>query len=436
MNPPAQSSRHRARMRHFPERAASVLWRATCALCLLTGCESSAPSVPAPANLAPSGANPEVVPAPTDRVGVSQTATPGGPRRLLKESPGQTQPQAFNPLSAPTAEPEPDGEPRVPWSAALEAKFTWPGQVPASAFPGLEPEQALAAKLKASARSVLELQAPGRVRMELVGDATPLQAGSVLLGAHNRYGHLLVWPDRKRYRVLSPGSLLAVFREGRADAVPLLVGHLESERPLREQRFGFALTRTLITTGRGSLTLDRAEIPEAEAAGSVVCRFLLELLAAAPETAVCQTPTVPLRAHFEFPGATLDWNVESFKVRTEAVSPILLPPARASFSSRDLPAQSRALLNAAELAGLHRLGEPGSLNVANGDDVGAFVLLDGVQVAFLAPHSRLRISGLLQGGYRVQVRDFLGAELMPVAPLNIAKRTLLRWKLPDDAGAP
>jgi hypothetical protein len=404
------------------------------AACALVHCDPN-PGAPREPAMVPSAVvNADLVPAPLDsesaRGSLAPASTDETPRTRAERAP-----LPFDLQRPPdTDEDDADATHTGPL-LSLEAHWAFAGQT-VPTFPGLDAEQAELARVKATTRHLIDLLPSGRMRMVFQGGAFTLDPGSTLLARAGRTGWLLVWPDNVRYRALSAGSLLSVLREARADVTPSIAARIESERPLKERRFGFPLLRTQLTTQRGTLTLEQIEVPEAGSAGVGLCRLLLELIAASPTNKTCNGQGLAVRAHFEFPGTALDWVVDSFKQRTEGFDPIEVPPRELSFQLDGLPSNTRALLTEAEAGALRKGERRGRVRIANRDAVAAFLTLDNAPIAFVAPRQRLQVEGLPQGELRLGVRDFLGVELSPVKPLKLEASARVSWGLPNDAGAP
>ena len=114
-------------------------------------------------------------------------------------------------------------------------------------------------------------------------------------------------------------------------------------------------------------------------------------------------------------------------------SSLAVPPSTATFTTDPLPRQaSGTFLTGPELAGLHtavvEVGPqplpPGdthaTLTLGNATDQLRVAWVDGVPAAWLAPHARADLPGLLRGRYLIEWRTFLGdaaeAPLIVTAP--------------------
>lgn len=404
-------------------------------LAAIFGCDSRGSSEEAEPNTSPellAGANPKVVPAPrtADESALGKfDLTDGTEEGAIPTSTVPTKPEPLEPQRpTPALELLPL---RVLGTLDLDAHFRWPGVSTEPVFPGLEPEAAKIASQRTSWRMKIELETSGHMRLQIVGGAFPLPSGSELLSRFDRYGHWLVWPDRKTYRVLTPGTLPALLRERRADEAPLVATESKGLESLRERRFGFPLQRARLKTPRGALTVEIARVEDAGQAGKPLCRFLLELLGAAPYPALCADQHVPVKALFELDGAKLEFVVSSLRQRTEASYPLEIPPPRAEFTPRGLPQLQPVFLEVNELGALRRGEEATTLTLTNDAEVGAYLVLGGVPVAFLPPRSQHTVLGLVPGDYAVSFRDFFGRPLRPPENVNLDEQRELKLEGPE-----
>lgn len=401
----------------------------------ISGCDSLGGSEASEPHTAPeltAGANPKVVPAP--RTADESALGKFDPTDGSEEGPAPTStiPTKPEPLEPQRPTPALELLPlRVLGTLDLEAHFRWPGVSAEPVFPGLEPEAAKAASQRTSWRTKIELETSGHMRLQLVGGAFPLPPGSELLSRFDRYGHWLVWPDRKTYRVLTPGTLPALLRERRADEAPLVATESKGLESLRERRFGFQLQRARLKTPRGALTVEMARVEDAGQAGKPLCRFLLELLGAAPYPALCPDQHVPVKALLELDGAKLEFVVSSLRQRTDASYPLEIPPPRADFTPRGLPPLRPVFLGVNELGAMRRGEETTSVTLTNDAEIGAYFVLAGVPVAFLPPRSQHTLLGLVRGDYAVSFRDFFGRPLRPPENVSLDEPRELKLERPE-----
>ena len=101
--------------------------------------------------------------------------------------------------------PEDTLAPRDPGGFTVQGSFRW-ADVPALPV-GLE-TSAMAAREASSKLELaitVDLFAAGRMRLTLQSRAFPLPAGTELRARTSYFGHVMVWPDQKSYRVLQIG---------------------------------------------------------------------------------------------------------------------------------------------------------------------------------------------------------------------------------------
>jgi hypothetical protein len=328
---------------------------------------------------------------------------------------------------------------------SLSAAFHW-GDLPQPApVPELAPGAIKDALHKTELTVDVDLSTSGRLRISIESAAFPLPAHAEIRARTSYYGHVLVWPDGTSYRVLSPGSLRAMFAERRADVAPLLRAKV---RPSAGQTLlAHKTVRADIDTSLGTLTLDQAPTPGSGTSGELLCRFLLELIGAEPTTEVCHAERIPLQALYRWEsGGTLTFVVTSFSEKRDLpLGYLYVPPAGAKFLPGELPPSSSGVfLTQGDLARFRsravKTAAPGPR--APGEGILAdnqtttlqYLVLDGVPVAWVRPKSRQYVIGPPPGRYSVAFRDFLGATVTPVQTVDLP--AFVRVGTPDpDAGA-
>lgn len=371
---------------------------------------------------------------------------------------GPPSPGSAAPSDSSGRDPEPPPEPapldrplpedtlvaRDPSGFTVAGSFRW-ADVPALPV-GLE-TSAMAAREASSKLELaitVDLFTAGRMRLTLQSSGFPLPEGAELRARTSYYGHVLVWPDRKSYRVLPAGSLRALFAERRADVAPLLRAVI---RPGGSGSvLGHRTVQTELETSLGVLSLEQAALPASAGAGELLCRFLVELVGMDPSNEACRPERVPLYAHYRWNGggsfAFMATDIDDRHETPPGAS--LVPPAGARWAPGELPPSVPVLLSQAELGRLKlRAVRPGTpsphapaegLTVANETNLLEYVLLDGVSVAWLAPRTRLHLSGPIPGKYQVSWRDFFGTAVLPPAMVDVPGFT--RVGVPEaDAGA-
>ena len=320
---------------------------------------------------------------------------------------------------------------------SAQGSFSWPWLAPRAGH-GIR-----LTELKKLAEGVtfdvgVELRPSGRLRWEFQGNGFPLDKGSALLARRDYLGQVLVWPSGKRYRLLSPGALRSVLLEGRADVVPL-VHATESDRQHGAQ-FGYDTVRERLTTPSGALELEQAELPACGAAGELLCRLLLELMAVDPSSKVCAPGLLPVVAHYRESGQDVIFRMTQLQRRSDPTPrALLVPPPRARLETRELP-RSKALLAVDRGArqALRSRADLAELVIVNGGERLRYAALQGVPIAYLPPKSQLKVR-LPRGHYNFAWTDFFGVrDVQPPAPeaIDVPSRVHLGAPLPLDAGVP
>jgi hypothetical protein len=252
-----------------------------------------------------------------------------------------------------------------------------------------------------------------------------LPQGTELRSRVDRWGELLLLPDQGTYRIAEQGALRALLGERRLDVAPLSPAEIETPGE-GARRLNLRTRRVDVTTRAAKATLELAAFAGAGDGGDLVCRFLLDLVDAAPSPAVCSTDEVPLHAelHWTTQGA-LFFDVTSITRRPDLpVADMAAPPATASFTAEPLPESSgETLLARNELASLRtaavdvpptgpRDAQPpapdAGMTLVNAGDELRVAWIDGVPAAWVAPGARITLPSLLRGRYTVQWRTFLG----------------------------
>ncbi len=325
-----------------------------------------------------------------------------------------------------------------PPAHVLRASFRFADAPPIPRNSELNPQnaEALRRKLDPSAEILLT---PSRLAFTLKSGFVP-RPGTQLRARSDVYGHLVVQGDA--YRVAVPGALRAFFNEGRLDAAPLLPA-TPKEIAGPSKRLGFQARKVDLTTRVGRLTLELAKIPESGEGGVLLCRLLLDLVNASPDTSVCDADEVPLRAEYHWATrGVLFFEITDVK-KTEGV-PLLVPSGTMPFSSTALPVPSAASIAAPGDFATLRSGpqendaprgpsEPaqparGNLDLANLSDAPVAVWVDGVPIAWLPPSATFTLPGLYRGSYQVLARSFLGGVEQPMVTVNVPGRSEIGGK--------
>ncbi|MFZ5895858.1 MAG: hypothetical protein ACOY0T_32680 [Myxococcota bacterium] len=281
----------------------------------------------------------------------------------------------------------------------------------------------------------VELSQGGRMRARLNSDSFVWPRGTELRSRLDRLGHVVTWDSASVYSVLPVGTLRAALSENRIDAVPLSKPKLLTEGS--SNVLGLSTERIELSTPLGRLLLEQAFLPNAAAAGKLLCRLLSELVAAQPLNAACERAYVPLKAElFSRGGGHIV--IETVRVERDHLmldaSSLQTPPSSARFAALELPSSPSALvLNAERLRELRLRGLARSekaeaaapkegLIVQNRGDSLRYLLLDGLGIARLAPRSELRIDSLLPGKYALVTLDFLGDDATPLRIVELPAR--------------
>ena len=291
-----------------------------------------------------------------------------------------------------------------------------------------------AAKRRVEARLEIDVSAT-RARFVLLGGGFVLPAGTELRARLDRYGHLLLWPGEDAYRVAEPGSLRALLGERRLDVAPISRADVTAggEGP---RRLNLATRRVDVSTRAAKATMELTTLRDADDGGALVCRFLLDLMSAAPSTAACGTDEMPLHAELRWTTqGALTFDVASITRRTDLVAQDLAaPPGSLAFASTPPPQSTgEALVSRSELASFRTVpvdipaAGPGEardrpetgLALVNSTDELRMAWLDGIPVAWAAPGGRLTLPSLLRGHYELQWRTFLGDAWEPPATIVV-----------------
>lgn len=402
----------------------------------LSGCEThkSEPTTAASAN-EPSP-NASVLPAP-----LAAAPTKAVPRDPLHPAPDPSSSSDVKVPEPPRAlredeTPPLEAELRTAPGLSLEGRLRW-----LEAPPPRSPEGNADALNRARDKSGFELtidaSSLGRLRVVLASRAFPFPTGTELRARDDRYGHLLVWPSANAYTPIPPGALRTVLAEVRVDVSPLT----ESSVVLAGAGnvLGLPTQKVRLETSLGKLELEQATVPLAGPGGALLCRLLLELMALAPDSAACRSDQVPLRAEYTWPsGARFELEITKLTKRPELPSDgLATPPLAASLRRGELPGLPFvALVEERELAELHSraLPPPAKLDPTapklglvfqNRGDLPRYLLVDGVPVVWLRADAEWLVSGLKQGRYSVQARDFFGADATPTRVLELPTRFLV-----------
>lgn len=396
----------------------------------LAGCESH----PVPTDAGPSEPSPNasILPAPlATGPDPTRSAADAGP------SDGGLDAEVTPPTPAREDEALPvDGEDLHDTSGVtLRARFRWPdvaatGRLPETNVEALERTRALS-----TFDLDVSLAAIGRLRITLAASRFVLAANSEFRARSDRFGHVLAWPDGRRYVVIQPGALRTVLNERRTDVVPL--AHVTGASRGTSQALGYPTERVQLVSSLGKTVLEQAHIPAAGLGGALLCRFLVELAGVHPDTAVCRAELTPVRAEYNWTEAGSIVFETSTLERTSSLETAALrvPPDNAEHRIGELPVPPSALLlERPQLRSLRLRPAPvraskdapkEGLLLVNGDDLFRYALLDGVPVGRLEPRGSGLLLDLLAGTYVVAARTFLGDELVAGTATTVPGRLVI-----------
>lgn len=329
---------------------------------------------------------------------------------------------------------EPDAvSPEAP-SERWIAQLRWLDQPVFPRLPELSVEATERLREELAFSVLIDLSAAGRLRLVFDSNAFVLPAGSELRAREDRYGHILLWNSAQSYVSLAPGMLRAVLSERRADAAPL------TKPRLAELGAGSVLglpTRKLeVGTPLGRLILDQTAAHAVGSGASLVCRLLLEMIAADPQSTACSRRELPLRAElFSAGGGHLVFEVKK-RVRDSGLDPqtLLAPPPEARLVIGELPEQASVIVPtrnqlrdlrirpATRSEKLDPTAPKQGLLLQNWTEDLRYVLLDGVVLARIPPHREVAIEGLLPGKYALSSLDFFGDDPTPLRIVELPAR--------------
>lgn len=327
----------------------------------------------------------------------------------------------------------------------LDASFKWLDLPPPNATPELSNDALKKARERTALKVIVDLAPIGRMRFQLAAMSFPLPKGTELRAQLEHYGHVVVWPDQDKYRILRPGVLRALLSERRADAMPLT--RVKSEPRGKGALLGLETSKIEVKSPVGEILLEQGSISSLGRAGDLLCRLLLDLVAVDPTSDVCNEGLTPLKAELRWPkGGKLSFEVSAITRKPELPFGLLfLPPAGAEHRPGELPPTSAGVFfTKEELASFHTrpaATEPakdapgeGLVAVNHADSV-RYLLLDGVPVAWIDPGAEQFLIGPLPGRYSLSWRDFLGGAIEPAKVVTLPARVSVGGPAPD-AGAP
>ncbi len=330
-------------------------------------------------------------------------------KQLRKEN--TPQPVPFDPTNPPKALPKAS---LAETPLMLDAVFSWPAVATRATFHGLRGAALKSTRAAVERRIRIDLRVEDQLLLELRSPSFALQRGTSM-GARSDYlGFILGFPRGRQHRLIPQGVVRNLFREGRADASPLLSAVEEVLGPA--QHGDVPVARSRLRTGHGTVTLSQATYPKLGAGGVLLCRFLIELVGVAPNSTACRVDMVPLAAEFETErGGRLVFDVTRVQRGPDEQSELpVLPPPQVDWEEGRIPLASGLVLPPESGRSL-RPGAPAataSLRIRNHESVAGHVLLNQALVAVVRSDTELELSGLDQGAYTVEVVDFFGHTLL------------------------
>src|SRR5690606_4793128 len=141
-----------------------------------------------------------------------------------------------------------------------------------------------AARRKTELRIGVDMNA-SRLRLVLEGDGWVLPPETELRARADRYGHIIVWPGAAKYRPLPPGAMRALLGERRYDVAPIAQAAVRPS-PEGGKRIGIKTRKVEVSTRAAKATFEIGKLESLGEGGSLLCRWLLDLMSAPPETAL------------------------------------------------------------------------------------------------------------------------------------------------------
>lgn len=330
--------------------------------------------------------------------------------------------------------------------AALSAQFVWfdvPGPPP---VPELDPVAVRGLAQRTAFKVEIDLLLAGRLRVAFLSPGFPVPELTELRARRDAFGHVLLWPDGKSYRVLPPGTLRALLGEGRADSMALVGAQPQPQGG--GSWLKLTTVRSRLAGPLAELMLEQSEIAGLSSGGELLCRLLVELAGIQPAAAGCEAELLPVRAEYRWrQGGRFAFQVLSITRRHDmALSRLLVPPTGCVFRPHDYPRRATAqTLGEEPLRHLRskdalppggvRTGAPAQgLVAANQSPLLLALLVDGIPVAWLPPSSEVGLRSLRPGRYAVGWRNFWGTRTHSLGVLQLPGRAV--EGVVGDAGAP
>ncbi len=236
----------------------------------------------------------------------------------------------------------------------------------------------------------------------------PLPEGTEFRSRLDRFGHLVVWPDQRSYRVAPRGSLRAVFEDRRVDVSPMFDGSVTASGA--GQLLGLETAKRTAESPLGRVELELAKDAGLDGAGALWCAVLLEFLRLHASTAICGEDELPLRAHYTWvERGELDVVVTTLTRRGDFDGTVFAaPPPMPIFKPGELPPDASTLLWTDEQSRTVWDSEAAShLTFDNHFPLPVYVIVDGVPLMRVGAHDQATWSAKA-GSHKIAFRDFFG----------------------------
>lgn len=244
-----------------------------------------------------------------------------------------------------------------------------------------------------------------RLRVELAGGTLPLPERTELVASSDAEGWLVVWPDRRSYRVVPALALRSILEERRVDRMPPVA--VEASDVGVGRVLGRETRRVQLSSTVGTVVLDLVDLPEVGEAGALACAFFMALLRADPRPH-CVAGSLPVAARYLWSKEqTLDIGALRLVPRTDyRTTDFALPPRLGIFKPGELPPlEGQSKLDPTAIWPDEQATSTWS--VVNHHDVPMYLLIDGVPVTRLDPHVE-QVLRVPPGEHRHAGRDWLG----------------------------
>lgn len=369
-----------------------------------------------------SSPNARILPAPlvSARTSSGEPPVEGSPTALTRLPAAPPRPFSVDGELSAEVSPARDG-----WLLELRGEFAWPeldarsvevvSEAPSSGRGGSPDPTALPTRPELR----LFVSPQGSLTVKFASPTLALPVGAQLRSRSDRWGHVVVWPDRRSYRVAPRGSLRALFNERRVDVSPLVAGSVETGETGR--RLGLPTQRRIIEGPLGKVVLESALVTGLADGGLLVCRLLLELARIQSSGDVCLAEELPVEAQYLWArGGELWFRVTALQRHAslsalEAPDLFEIPPPMPILKPGELPPDEGQLLwPAPTLARLWGAsdGSTAELLLSNPNDLPMYVLVDRLPLARVPPLGQARWA-TQRRTRSISFRDFLGEHLFP-----------------------